>query len=94
VTGWAIKWRSNNRIAGKTERLMGMGYSREAKPKSMSGYTIMVFSTRREAREFIAEYCSYLKDRPDLQQEPHGWKMPVAVKVTVQVEPVTQGRRK
>ena len=39
--------------------------------------------TRREAREWIKKHYGYISERPDLQIEPHGWKMPVPVKVRV-----------
>lgn len=43
----------------------------------------VLFRTRREAQLFIAKEYGYLRHRPDLRAEPHGWRMPKAVKVEV-----------
>ena len=84
--GWAIKWRSNTLMEGKREHLMGDW--RFDRPQHFSGYTKMVFRTRREAREFIAEQYSYIKERPDLRQEHHGRRMPVPGAARVKVQEV------
>ena len=84
---WAIKWRSENRLDGKTEHLMGRHHPSMPKvPDHLAGYTKIVFSTRQGAREFIREHYGYIRERADLRREPHGWKMPVPVQVTVQIE--------
>lgn len=69
-TAWSLKWRSENRLDGKCEYLMAS----------------VRFDTRRQAREYLSETYGYLRDRPDLTREPHGWKMPKVVKVRVVVE--------
>lgn len=48
------------------------------------GYPLL-FTTRSEARRYICERYGYIKTRPDLQAEPHGWKMPVPVRVAVEL---------
>lgn len=64
-TGWALKWRSKNRLAGKTEYLFGD------------------FKTRAEARQHRDKEFGYIRHRPDLRCEPHGWKLPAVVRVRI-----------
>jgi len=73
VTGsaWAALWRSKNKTDGARTHLI------------YHNGKLSVFNSRRHAREHIAREYGYIATRPDLQAEPHGWKMPVAVKVTV-----------
>ena len=86
---WAVKWRSQNHLDGKTEYLMGrFGWQVESVPGYVAGYTTAVFKTRQDAREFIRKRYGYIRERPDLRREPHGWKTPVPVRVTVQVAEV------
>lgn len=72
---WGALWRSNNRLDGKREHLI----YENLKP--------VLFRTRRECREFIKQKYGYIAERLDLQDEPHGWKMPIPVKV--KIEPIT-----
>jgi hypothetical protein len=67
---WAIQWRSRTRLDGVQTRFQ---WSNE----------IRLFRTRREARAFIDMEYSYIRNRPDLRTEPHGWRMPRAVRVIV-----------
>ena len=74
MTLWAAQWRSESKRDGKDEWLI-----RELRiPK--------LFTTRKEARSWIEFVYGYIRTRPDLRAEPHGWKMPRAVKVTVREE--------
>ena len=83
---WAIKWRSNCHIDGRREHLMGRyGCGIRAAPDHLAGYTKMAFKTRQSAREFITENYGYIRTRPDLRREPHGWKIPIPVRVIVTV---------
>ena len=66
---WGVLWRSKNRIDGGREHLM----YRDCLP--------VLFQQRWEARNWIQENYGYLKTRKDLLSEPHGWKMPIPVKV-------------
>ena len=84
---WAIKWRSKNKLDGETEQLIGRFHKfSKNEPDFLSGYNIMTFTTRDQARKFIKEHYNYIKDRPDLRKEPHGWKMPIPVKVQVEIK--------
>lgn len=89
MTAWAIRWRSENRLDGKTERLVGR-FCRGASPvpDAVSGYTKAVFKTRQQARKFLRDNYGYIRFRKDLQAEPHGWKPPKVVKVVVTVQEI------
>jgi hypothetical protein len=67
---WGILWRSRNRLNGRCEHLI---YDGNCEP--------ILKKTRREARALINERYGYIKDRPDLRREPHGWKIPIPIKV-------------
>ena len=84
TNGWAVKWESNNQLDGHRAWLCGCA-QHMLRPSHLAGYTTMVFKSRREAREYISRRYGYIADRPDLKQEPHGWKMPRPVRVTVSV---------
>jgi hypothetical protein len=87
MSQWAIKYRSDNRLDGKREYLVGrFGMGNPSVPSHMAGHTMMVFRTRQDARDYARERYGYIKDRPDLRAEPHGWKAPQIVKVKVTVE--------
>jgi hypothetical protein len=68
---WGALWRSENLLDGKREFLL-----------YCDGLPAL-FNKREEARIFIKGKYGYIKERKDLQQEPHGWKMPIPVKVRV-----------
>ena len=68
---WGVMWRSDSAFERRSRHLM------------YENRIPLMFSTRREAREWIKNNYGYISGRPDLQIEPHGWKMPVPVKVRV-----------
>lgn len=74
IVRWAGLWRSENRIDGKSEHLL------------CSGCLPILFSSRRQAREHIDALYGYIRKRPDLKAEPHGWKMPIPVRVKIEIE--------
>jgi len=78
---WAIKRVSDNALDGHREYLMGRVLAKL--PVEFRGHTTMVFRTRAEARAFIKKEWGYIANRPDLKCEPHGWKMPRAVRVNI-----------
>ena len=78
VEMWAGLWRSQNRLDGRTEHLL------------FHGCMPQLFRTRAEAREFIKKEYGYLADRPDLKREPHGWKIPIAIRVKITISPQQQ----
>jgi len=71
---WGVLWRSENKLDGRREHLMGRGGA------------LPLFKTREEARTHIKQNYLYIKNRPDLRREPHGWKMPIPVRVTITPE--------
>jgi hypothetical protein len=71
---WGLLWRHRNRIEGEVRHLI----SRDGMPA--------LFRTRREACEHARKHFGYIATRKDLRCEPFGWRMPVPVRVTVQIE--------
>ena len=70
---WGILWRSENKRDGKNEHLI----FRDCIPT--------IFRSRRQARQQIETEWGYLRTRTDLRAEPHGWKMPIPVKVRIEI---------
>jgi len=77
VTSWAIKWRSDNRLDGKRENFIFQPHN-----------TPLIFKSRDDARTHIRANFGYISKRRDLRIEPHGWLVPIPVKVRVIVEEV------
>ena len=71
---WAVLWRSECRLDGKVERLVGAPWF----PLKTA-----LFASRAKAREYVQQNLGYIKNRKDLRQEPHGWKIPKIVQVEV-----------
>jgi len=67
---WVVWWASHNRLDGWKRFILW-----DDDPR--------LFRTRREAREFIEQRYGYIRNRADLRAEPHGWRVPRAVKVEV-----------
>jgi hypothetical protein len=68
---WAILKRSNSRLDGFRE---GIDHH--------NGIPHL-FRTKKEAVAFIKGNYAYFK-RADLRSEPHGWLMPIPVKIAIQ----------
>lgn len=73
---WAPEWHSVNRLDGDTRYLMWR--------PAPGGPLPALFRTRRECRAYIEATLGYIRERPDLRAEPHGWCMPQPVRVTVE----------
>jgi hypothetical protein len=91
--GWAIKWRSDNALDGKREHLIGRYGVKDADDglpplSEREGYPVLVFKTRRAAAAAIKKHWGYIAERPDLRREPHGWKVPVPVRVRVTISEI------
>lgn len=80
ITRWAIKHSSKNRIDG-----LRQWYDFNSQANSYR-----LFNTRKEARNYIEKLFSYIRNRPDLKAEPHGWRMPVAVKVKLTINQISK----
>ena len=83
-TGWAVKWRSKNRLDGKREHFSGDW--KLDKPTQFSAYHPCFFKTREAARAWVRERYGYIAKRRDLWREPHGWKMPLIVRAKVEMK--------
>jgi hypothetical protein len=46
----------------------------------------LLFHTRKEARSWAKENYGYILTRPDLRTDPHNWRMPRPVMVSVKLE--------
>lgn len=68
---WSALWHSENRLDGVTEHLL------------YENLLPALFVTRRECRTWINARWGYIKTRPDLRAEPHGWRLPKPVRVTI-----------
>jgi len=75
LLAWAVEWHSVNRLDGDRRHLQ---WSPESGPGDFR-----LFRTRRACRAYIEERYGYARDREDLRAEPHGWRIPRAVRVTV-----------
>jgi hypothetical protein len=73
---WAIQWHSKNLLDG------------EQRHWCWNGTVPFLFRTRQSAREEIKKRWGYIAHQPHLRREPHGWRMPRAVKVRVVLEEV------
>lgn len=73
---WAILMRSRNSIDGYREYLLGV-------PDHPTHTKL--FESRTAARAFVSDAYGYIKDRPELRREPHGWKVPVVVRVVIEI---------
>mgnify|MGYP001575301697 CR=1 FL=1 len=71
TTIWAGQWHSKNTLDGETRHIL------------FENFLPVLFHTRRECREYIKEKYGYIKDREDLRSEPHGWRVPKAIRVVI-----------
>jgi len=76
LVAWAVEWHSRNRLDGDRRYLMWQ-------PEPGPG-AFRLFRTRRECRSYIESRYGYICGREDLRAEPHGWRMPRAVRVRVE----------
>jgi hypothetical protein len=72
IIRWGAEWRQRNRLDGETRYLI-----------CRTDLMPALFRTRREARALIEREYGFIRHRPDLRAEPHGWRMPVAVRVEI-----------
>lgn len=72
---WAAEWHSRNLLDGKRTHII---CDEDCLPK--------LFRTRAACCYWIEANYGYIKVRPDLRDEPHGWRMPVPIKVSLRQE--------
>ncbi len=70
---WAAEWHTECKLDGINRHIL----------RDATTCLPALFRSRQECREWIKEHYGYIADRPDLRQEPHGWRMPKAIKVKV-----------
>ncbi len=70
---WSVLWRSSNRLDGETRRVM------------WNAGNPLLFRTRAQALAYIKDRYGYIARRADLRREPHGWRMPLPVRVAVDI---------
>ena len=70
---WAALWHSENALNGVTEHLL---YER---------CVPVLRQTRAEIRRYIRDYYGEISRRGDLRAEPHGWRVPRPVRVSISV---------
>lgn len=68
---WAAQWHSESKLDGERRHII------------YDNFQPALFRTRQECRWFIKRKYGYIANRPDLQAEPHGWRVPQAVKVKI-----------
>ena len=67
ATVWALQWNSKN-----------------CRPHLLHSEALpCLFRTRDEARKYANERLGYIKRRPDLREDPHGWRMPTPIRVVI-----------
>lgn len=76
---WALLRSSDNQLDGARSWFDG-----EANGTTRT----RLFPTRDAARRYRDEHLAYIRTRPDLRQEPHGWRPAAVVRVRVTVETV------
>lgn len=81
--GWGVLWRTTAKSAdGPGETLLGVYAFHGDIPAWVSGgHTVAMFRTRKEALAAIQTNYGYIAQRPDLHAAPHGWLMPLAVRI-------------
>jgi hypothetical protein len=77
IHAWAILWRSENKLEGYREHLAG---------DPVHASRTLLFRTRTAALIYNEQRYGYIRNRPDLRREPHGWKMPKVVRVEIDIK--------
>jgi len=80
---WAVEWQQANRLDGVTQHWMAKWFTH--RDDVYTGCYLALFDTRQEARAWVKEHYGYIANRPDLQIEPHGWKVPKVFKVRIEL---------
>ena len=70
---WAAEWYSKSKLDGEKQHLI------------YNDGVVLLFKSKKKCSEYIKDRYGYISKRKDLRAEPHGWRMPQPVKVTVQV---------
>ncbi len=74
MTLWALVWRTNkNHDEHPPEFIWNAGLP-------------VLFITRKSAREYVDSRYGYIRHREDLRNAPHGWRLPMPVRVRIVAE--------
>lgn len=92
-TCWGVKWRSKNALDGERSYLIGRvtaphGDGHPIVQPAGDQTPLVTFATRQAARAFIRDRYGYIATRPDLRAEPHGWRLPIPVRIKITVAEV------
>ena len=68
---WGAEWNSVCKRDGETRYII------------FEGGMPLVFGTRAQARHWVKEKYGYIRYRPALQEEPHGWRVPRVVRIRI-----------
>jgi hypothetical protein len=71
---WGVEWHYKNKTDGECREIL------------WENCLPLLFPTRQLARSYIARRYGYIRYRPDLRREPHGWRIPQAVRVKVSLK--------
>lgn len=71
IVRWGALWRSENRLCGERRHLM------------CDNCLPVLFRTKKECRAWIKEKYGYIRWRAELRAERHGWRMPIAILVSI-----------
>jgi hypothetical protein len=74
ITRWGLLWHSRNALDGDRKHFI------------FENTLPVLFDSRAKARAFASKEYGYIRTRPDLRAEPHGWRMPRALRVKVTME--------
>lgn len=80
ATHWGVEWHSKNKLDGNQRYIM------------WENCLPLIFPTRQQARDYITRRYGYIRHRSDLRREPHGWRVPQAVRVKVLVRAASTGK--
>lgn len=72
VIVWGLIWHAENKMDGVNRHII---FDAVGKVKTAR--------TRREIRDYAQERYGYIKRRPDLRAEPHGWRFPQPVRIRI-----------
>ncbi len=70
---WGAIWNQKTKLGGAQHHIIH------------HNYLPALFTTKKEAKEFIKHHYGYIAKRKDLRHEPHGWRMPKIVKLKISV---------
>lgn len=74
IIKWGAMWRSENKLDGVTRHII------------CNDLFPAMFYTREQVRKYIKVRYGYIAKRKDLQREPHGWQMPIPVRLKIAVK--------